>query len=118
MDAEQFVASIRSVVMHSAVDQVVTTLVDPPGRRPAPELVELSKWYLGLETRDREMVRRILVEASHAAVFGLFAVLDGVRRVDAAQPPGDLELWYEGREGRVKLSGDLHDLLNSEEWRR
>ena len=117
MDAEQFVDAVRVHVMRSSVRDTITNLLDPPGRRPAPEFVQLSKWYLGLEVRDQEMVRRVLLEASHGAVFGLFAVLDGVRRVDSAQPPGELELWYEGPEGRKKLNGDLHDLLNSEPLR-
>jgi hypothetical protein len=51
------------------------------------------------------MVQLALAEASHAAVFGLFAVLDGVRRVDIEQPPGELELWYEGRQGRGLTPG-------------
>jgi len=117
MDAEQFVAAIRANVMQSAVKGTIANLTDPPGRKPAPELLALSKWYLGLGADDRDMVRRLLAEASHSVMFGLFAVLDGVRRVDPAEPPGDLELWYSGSEGRMKLNGDLHDLLNSEPWR-
>src|SRR5262249_36007684 len=117
MNAEEFVKAIRSDVMRSAVDGTIKNLLTPPGRRPDPALVVLSEWYLGLKELDRDMVRGVLGEASHAAVFGLFAVLDGVRRVDTAQPPGDLELWYARRERRTKLNGDLHDLLNSEPWR-
>ena len=117
MDAEEFVEVVRKVVMNAAVEDVVGNLTDPPGRRPAPELVALSKWFLGLLEEDRKMVRRALAGASHAAVFGLFAVLDGVRRVDSEQPPGEFELWYEGRQGRTRLSGDLHDRLNAEDWR-
>ena len=63
------------------------------------------------------MVRGALREAAHTAVFGVFAILDGARRVDSNQPPGDFELWYVGKEGKVKLNGDLHDVLNSEPWR-
>jgi hypothetical protein len=47
MDAEQFVDVVRKVVMNAAVQDVVGNLTDPPGRRPAPELVALSKWFLG-----------------------------------------------------------------------
>lgn len=117
MNAEEFVKAIRVDVMRSAVDDTIKNLLAPPGRQPAPEHVALSEWYVGLEERDRDMVRGVLAEASHAAVFGLLAVLDGVRRIDPAQPPGDLELWYARLEKRTKLNGDLHDLLNSEPWR-
>jgi hypothetical protein len=118
MDAAEFVDVVRKVVMEAAVDDVVSTLTEPPGRRPSPELLALSKWFLGLGAEDRAMVRRALDEASHAAVFGLFAILDGVRRVDSEQPSGELQLWYEGHQDRTKLSGDLHHLLNAEDWRR
>lgn len=118
MDAKQFVDIIRTTVMNSAVDEIVATLLQPPGRRPDQDIVDLSKWYLSMDARDREMLERAFAEVSHAAVFGLLAILDGVRRVDNEQPPGILELWYVGHEGRVKLNGDLHDVLNSESWHR
>jgi len=115
MDAEKFVDGVREVVMAAAVKDTVCILENPPGRRPAPELLALSQWYRGLAADDRDMVRRALAEASHAAVFGLFAVLDGVRRVSDDRS-GELKLWYEAPEGRTLLNGDLHDLLNSECW--
>src|SRR5215470_1790776 len=117
MNAEKFVDGVREVVMAAAVNDTLSNLQSPSGRRPAPELLALSRWYLGLAANDRDMLRRALAEASHAAVFGLFAVLDGVRRV-GDEHPGELKLWYEGPEGRTLLSGDLHDLLNSELWHR
>jgi hypothetical protein len=118
MDPDKFVDAIRVSVMDSAVDAVVASLTTPAGRRPAPELVELSQWYLKLEGADQEMLQRALAQASHAAVFGLFAVLDGARRIDDEQPPCEFQLWYQGREGRRLLSGDLHDSLNSKSWYR
>jgi len=118
MDAETFVDLVRTTVMHGSVKGVVATLTDPPGRRPHPHLVALSKWYLGLSADDRDMVGRALAEVSHAAVFHLFALLDGASRVDREDPPGELELSHQGQGGRVVLSGDLHDLLNSEPWYR
>lgn len=116
MNAEEFVDAIRSNVMRSAVEDVIQNLIDPPGRQPAPKLLRFSQWYLALGQRDRDMVRGVLAEVSHAAVFGVFAVLDGVRRVDPAQPPGELELWYTRGGDRTRLDGDLHDELNSEPW--
>jgi hypothetical protein len=118
MNAEIFVDLVRKGVMKRAVDNVVTNLFKSSGRRSTPELIALSKWYIGLPVDDREMVIRALAEVSHAAVFGLFALLDGASRVDDEQPPGELELWHKGQAGRTKLNGDLHDLLNSEPWHR
>jgi hypothetical protein len=118
LNPQDFVEFVRSDVMHEAVDDVLASMAKPPGRRPAPELVELSKWFHGLSDPDRLMLRSALAEASHAAVFGLFALLDGVRRIDHNQPVGNLELWYASQDGRAMLSGDLHDMLNSEPWHR
>jgi hypothetical protein len=114
MNAQEFATTVRKVVMDAAVNDTVSSLEQPPGRRPASELVALSSWYLALGPTDQDMVRRALATVSYAAVFGLFAVLDGVRRIDEAQPAGELELWYERLGGRQLLSGGLHDLLNSE----
>jgi hypothetical protein len=118
MDAEEFVKAVREVVMHAAVDDVVGNLTKPPGRRPAPHLIELSKWFLGLTAENRDMVRRALAEASHAAVFGLFAVLDCARRVDSDKPAGELQFLYERHDDQTILNGELHELLNSESWQR
>ena len=118
MDAERFVAAVREHVMDSAVEETISVFVSPPGRQPAPELVALSQWYLGLAPDDRVMVGRALAEASHGAVFGLFAVLDGCRRIDDEKTPCEFQLWYEGRDGRVLLNGVLHEILNSESWYR
>jgi hypothetical protein len=117
MSPEEFVSALRVHVMRAAVDDTIDAIVNPPGRKPATELTQLSTWFRGLDEADRSMLRRAFVEVSHIAVFGVLAVLDGVRPVDEHQPPGALELWYEGREGRTKLNGDLHDILNSESWR-
>jgi hypothetical protein len=118
MDASKFVDLVRTQVMEAAVKQVTSTLLAPPGRRPDAEVLALSTWYLGLAKEDQEMVGRALAEASHAAVFGVLAVLDGVARIDPAEPPGELELWYAGEGGRARLDGDLHDFLNSEPWHK
>ena len=116
MNDELFVKLVREYVMRGSVKDVTKTLVNPPGRRPASEIVELSQWYHSLSEKDREMVGRAFAEVSHSAVFGLFALLDGAHRVDDEDPPGELELWHHGVAGRTRLDGNLHDILNSEPW--
>jgi hypothetical protein len=66
----------------------------------------------------RDMVGRALALASHGALFGVFAILDGSRRIDNDPTPADFKLWYEGQDGRRLLSGALHELLNSQDWYR
>ena len=114
MNAQEFATTVRKVVLDAAVDDTINSLEQPPGRRPAAELVTLSKWYLGLAQDDQEMVGRALALAAHGAVFGLFAIIDGARRFDDAQPPGKLQLSYERQDEHSILSGSLHELLNSD----
>jgi hypothetical protein len=104
--------------MDGSVHAIVANLLRPPGRKPDRQVVELSEWYLALDENDREMVRRILAEVAHAAVFEVFAVLDGAARIDRDETPCEFELWYSGQHGRTKLNGDLHDELNSKDWHR
>jgi hypothetical protein len=116
MNAEEFVDAVRTSVMFGSVDGTIALLTEPPGRNPAPELLAISRWYLALGAHDRDMLRRALAVASHGAVFGVFAVLDGARRIDDEERAAEFQLWYDGAKGRQLLSGDLHDLLNSQPW--
>jgi hypothetical protein len=116
MNAREFVAAIRDVVMDAAVTDAVAVVQSPPGRRPAVDLVELSAWYNGLADTDRAMLKRMLAIVARNAVFGLFAVLDGARKVDPAATESDyfeLRLVHESSED--VLSGPkgepLHELL-------
>lgn len=113
MNSEQFVAAIRTHVELSAVDETIGLLVHPPGRKPGRELVDLSLWYRSLAPADREMVSRAMSEAVHAAVFGMCAVLDGVRPITPEPLSGQFELLYQDETGRTQLHGDLHELLNA-----
>lgn len=94
MNAFEFVAAIRSEVQDSATDGTMSLLRQPPGRRPAPSLVSLSKWFNALSEADRERVREVAALASHEAVFGFLAVLDGVRIIENTPEKGTLELRY------------------------
>jgi hypothetical protein len=116
MTAEEFVAAVRSVVMAAAVTDTVSMVERPPGRRPAADLVALAGWYRELGAGDRAMVDRMLAIVSRSAVFGLFAVLDGARKVDPAEGPGDFfELRHVHGTASDVLSGPrgavLHELL-------
>lgn len=116
MTAEEFVDGVKKYVMDAAVSDAMQVVVDPPGRQPPEHLVELSKWFAGVSQADREMIRRMMANVAHFAVFGLLVVLDSSRKVVDA-PPGHFELCYvhDDDEGRDVLSGPkgaiLHDLL-------
>ena len=115
MNTETFVDAIRDRVLNSAAEDCIETYEDgPPGRAPRREDVELSEWYRGLDHKGKQMVQRVAMDVSHAAVFGLFCVLDGVRFLE----DGDFELWFVGDEVKRTLLNPpggqlLHDELNA-----
>ena len=113
MNAQDFVAAIRSVVMDASVKDAVSVVQRPPGRRPAVELVELSAWFNGLSDADRAMVTRMLSMVARGAVFGLFAVLDGARKIDPSEGAQDhFELRHVHGKSEDVLSGPRGELLH------
>lgn len=113
MNAEEFVNAIRTTVLESSIKSVKKILVEPPGRKPADNLVKMSKWYNSLSQVDKEMVDSIIEESIHISVFGFLCVLDGVRSIEKSDN-GTLKLYYE-RQGQLSLltnpPENLHELL-------
>ena len=94
--------------MDAAVSDALAATKRPPGRRPAAALVELSDWYNGLSDSDRAMLKRMLSMVARYSVFGLFAVLDGARKVDPLASASD---YFELRH----VHGDTEDILSGPE---
>ena len=116
MTSDDFVRLIRDTVYAVAVKDVETLLASPPGRRPPPSLIELSQWHEGLSGEDRQRVHMTTQLAARAAVFGFFAVLDGVTSIrDAGETGGLIELRYIENGESVLLNAPtgalLHDLF-------
>ena len=116
MKPEEFVEVIRVIVLESSVKSVGTLLRHPPGREPQTELVELSKWFCNMPEEHQARVIEVARLAAHQAVFGLLAVIDGVRAIESTSVKGRLELKYVSeRESRIlndPTGPQLHDLLN------
>jgi hypothetical protein len=115
MTGEEFVEIVRKVVYQSAVEGTIAQIQRPFGRTPPAQLVELSEWTAKLSNSDKEMLRRAVAFAAHQATFGMLAVLDGVRQVEAESDKGTLRLTYEKNGKRDLLNNPqatpLHDLL-------
>jgi len=45
MNAEKFIDALNVVVKDATVEDVISILELPPGRKPSKELVELSNFY-------------------------------------------------------------------------
>lgn len=116
MNAEEFVAAIHNVVIEPMAADITSMLHRPPGRQPASELVELSTWHDGLADSDQLMIKRVIALVARNSVFGVFAVLDGARKVDSKGTANDyFELRYVHKTSEDVLSGPkgalLHELL-------
>lgn len=121
MTAEEFIAAVAADVHEGGVRDVLAQLERPSGRRPPPATVALARWYAALPAEDRQRVEQVVRLGAHAAVFGLLAVLDGVRRIDPAG--GRLELTYVAPDGARALLNPpdgpeelLHDRFQGHVW--
>lgn len=113
MDSQDFVEAVERYVGAAAIEDTISNLKAPPGRRVPPVVKARSDWYNGLPNEARETVDSVIANAVHATLFGLFAALDGARTIDDGQ--GRLELTYVADQ-RILLnpqSINLHDLLNA-----
>jgi hypothetical protein len=115
MTPDRFVSALRQVVSQAAVTDTLSLLESPPGRKPAPELIDASHWYRSLSDHDRANVARVLGMVSHQVLFGILAVLDGVRSLEGPGEKGDFRLVFRKREREWELVGPgtppLHDIL-------
>ena len=117
MTQEEFIEAVRSEVKGSAVDGLCAQLVKPSGRKPPEKIKALSDWYNSLDSEAQGKVREVVELASHHAVFGFLAVLDGVRPIEDDVEKGDLRLFYEKAGAQVLLNDPsaemLHDIFNA-----
>lgn len=115
MDGEEFVNTIKQVVIERSVNGTIKNLTNPPGRSPELELKNLSRFYNELSHDQRELIKKIIWMTSEMTVFGFLCVLDGVRAIEDDENKGTLELIYR-KDGISKTLNDpnqdfLHDLL-------
>jgi len=105
---------MRANVLDPAVMGVLSTFESPPGRKPSEALVLISTWFSALADADRRHVASAMRLAAQSTLFGVLAVLDGVRSIDDP-PHGELVLSWRPPHGTVSSLNpedmDLHDLL-------
>lgn len=94
MDSKDFVEAVKIAVRDTAVNSVIKTVENPPGRRPSEEVKSLSQWYLNLDDVGKDMARQLVAHSVDSAVFGFLAVIDGVRAIESGEDKGQLELYY------------------------
>lgn len=120
MDEKALVDAVKEHVFDRAVDDVLSQLATPAGKKPADRAVQLSRWYNDQTEEDKLRIRECVQEGAHAALFGIFCVLDGVRLIHEDLRQGRLRLVLQTETREVVLSDSqefsgLHDLFNAEE---
>ncbi len=117
MTPDSFVSLIKESVELSAKDDVIENLKEPPGRKPDPELLKNSEWYLALNEEGKERVKSIVSDSVSETIFGLLSVLDGVRSISADGEVNSIELYHVENGSKVLLNDEakeyLHDIYNS-----
>jgi hypothetical protein len=117
MDSNQFVAALKIAVEKSSVKGVKELLLNPPGRKPDPEVLRRSKWFNNLSEEDKNLVIEIADQAVKHCLFGFLCVLDGVRSIEDEAEKGVLKLYFEKGSNRVVLNDPdqeyLHDIYKT-----
>ena len=116
MNSHEFVLAIKRSVHDAAIEDMLKLLARPPGRRPHQENLDQSAWYNSLTASERTLVRGIITEAVHVAVFGFLCVLDGTRIVERDEVDQSFELRHS--KDPTNLLNDpngemLHDIYNA-----
>ena len=116
MDAEKFVYLLNVVVKDAAVEDIISTLESPPGRKPSKELIDLSNFYNSQSDEAKKFINQIIKCAADNTLFGILCVIDGVRAMEGDEDKGQLALTYH-KDNKTPVvlneNKDLHDLYNA-----
>ncbi|QHJ10947.1 hypothetical protein FX988_01169 [Paraglaciecola mesophila] len=113
MNNEDFITTIEQVVAKAAINDTISTLSSPPGRKPDGSLIQQSVWYNSLSDSDQDMLKRIVSRAVNESVFGFLCVLDGVRAISDAHETNELTLTHKETVLNDAHKEYLHDLYRN-----
>ena len=116
MTPEEFVSAVESEVRRSAIEGVLSTVSNPPGRRVSVGDLARADWVNSLNADETVFLQSIIKDAVDNAVFGFLCAIDGVRTLDSSGANGEFELVYQSDRRHVvsPTGGDfLHDMYRS-----
>lgn len=117
MNSHEFIKIIKTVVRDGAINDVISVVKNPPGRKVSQQLKTRSEWYQSLSDEQKQIVESIVSDSVDSALFGFLCVIDGVRAIESGPDKGSLELLYSKGES-VQLNPHdgimLHDLYNAQ----
>jgi hypothetical protein len=112
MNSHQFVSALVEHVHTAAIEDTITQLEKPTGRRPPRKVVQAANWYSTLSEQDKANLKAVIELSVHGALFGILCAIDGVRSIQE-NPEHEFHLAsFEGGVGtRINsLEGEfLHD---------
>lgn len=112
LNQEEFCQRLYQRAVDETVEAELQTLEEPPGRNPSHRLREVSDWYRSLSATDRRFAAELLRRGAESGVFGVLAILDGVRPLPATQgDPAAFELWA-GNGDRAQLNDPALEMLH------
>lgn len=115
MTKEEFISTIKEVVVEESIKSIQANLTKPSGRSPQKKYIIQSEWFNRLQNEDRKLLMEVVRETAETTVFGFLCVLDGVRAIEDSKPKGQLNLYYQKGEKEILLNASdetyLHDLF-------
>jgi hypothetical protein len=112
MTADEFVAAVEDVIREGAIQSTLQNLAAPPGVRPNPHLLAMSRWYARLAPEDQHQVAGVIRLTAEHAVLDFLSVLDGASAIESPPNKGHLELYHVKGEHRVWLNDPNCEPLN------
>lgn len=113
--SEDFVKLVYESVYLGAIRDAMKVFETPPGRAPSPRYVDLNRWFMQLNDRDRRMLPEALAYAADSAIFHLFCLIDNVApATDGFRDELRLTVLTDGVERPLSPDEDeLHSLFRS-----
>lgn len=113
MNQLEFIKKLNKIVKENGYKDIISTLEDPPGRRPAETLKEMSEFYNSQDSK--EVINNIISFSIESTIFSFLCLLDGVRKLDNEN--GSLQLFYDNNNSKKLLNNSeedyLHNIFNS-----
>jgi hypothetical protein len=114
MEKEEFVKNLKLVTSDSIISDIQYVLDKMPLEN-FPEFKEISEWQSKLAPEEKALLFTLIQKVSEKTVFGVLAVIDGVRVIEDTEEKGEFELYYvkNGKKTLINTpdSEYLHDLL-------
>ena len=104
MNSIEFVDLVDQLAGRSAIDDVLSELYKPSGRKPPKHVVRLSEWFNALDEAGKSAVRDVVAQAAATTLFGVYCLLDDSRTLVNDHENDRLDLVFRGKAGEVLIA--------------